>query len=56
MDLGAALSGEGDSFTLDVVAVPESSTWAMMLLGFGGLGFAGYNASRKCARVALRLL
>lgn len=53
---GAALSGEGDSFTLDVVAVPESSTWAMMLLGFGGLGFAGYNASRKCARVALRLL
>jgi hypothetical protein len=23
--------------------VPESSTWAMMLLGFAGLGFAGYR-------------
>jgi hypothetical protein len=28
-------------------AVPELSTWAMMLLGFGGLGFAGYRRSRK---------
>jgi PEP-CTERM motif len=25
-------------------AVPEPSTWAMMLLGFAGLGFAGYRA------------
>ena len=30
-------------------AVPEPSTWAMMLLGFCGLGFAAY---RK--KVALR--
>jgi hypothetical protein len=29
--------------------VPESSTWAMMLLGFAGLGFAGYRASRRPA-------
>ena len=28
-------------------AVPETSTWAMMLLGFAGLGFAGYRASRR---------
>jgi PEP-CTERM motif len=28
-------------------AVPEPSTWAMMLLGFAGLGFAGYRASRR---------
>jgi hypothetical protein len=28
-------------------AVPEPSTWAMMLLGFAGLGFVGYRASRK---------
>jgi hypothetical protein len=29
-----------------VAGVPEPSTWAMMLLGFGGLGFAGYRRSR----------
>ena len=27
--------------------VPELSTWAMTLLGFAGLGFAGYRASRR---------
>jgi PEP-CTERM motif len=27
--------------------VPEPSTWAMMLLGFAGLGFMGYRARRK---------
>ena len=30
-------------------AVPELSTLALMLLGFAGLGFAGYRASRKDA-------
>jgi hypothetical protein len=35
-----------DSFTV-TVGVPEPSTWAMMLLGFAGLGFAGYRRSRK---------
>ena len=30
--------------------VPEPSTWAMMLLGFAGLGFAGYRRARQhCA-------
>jgi hypothetical protein len=33
-------------------AVPETSTWAMMLLGFAGLGFAGYRTSRKAALIA----
>ncbi|HEY5205127.1 MAG TPA: PEPxxWA-CTERM sorting domain-containing protein [Roseiarcus sp.] len=33
-------------------AVPEPSTWAMMLLGFAGLGFAGYRGSRKSAAFA----
>ena len=27
-------------------AVPEPSTWAMMLIGFAGLGFAGYKRAR----------
>jgi hypothetical protein len=29
------------------IAVPEPSTWAMMLIGFVGLGYAGHRASRK---------
>jgi hypothetical protein len=29
--------------------VPEPSTWAMMLIGFGGLGYAGWRGSRKAA-------
>ena len=28
---------------------PEASTWVMMLVGFAGLGFAGYRASHKSA-------
>lgn len=28
-------------------ATPEPSTWIMLMLGFGGLGFAGYWRSRK---------
>jgi hypothetical protein len=34
------------------IAVPEPSTWAMMLLGFAGLGLAGYRASRTTRRAA----
>ena len=29
-----------------IANVPEPSTWAMMLLGFAGLGYAGYRKSR----------
>jgi PEP-CTERM motif len=32
--------------------VPEPSTWAMMILGFVGLGFAGYRTSREAAAIA----
>jgi phospholipase/lecithinase/hemolysin len=33
-------------FAVDALTtVPEVSTWAMMLIGFAGLGFAGYRAS-----------
>jgi hypothetical protein len=40
---------------LTVAAVPEASTWAMMILGFFGLGFFGYRKSSKNAGRALRL-
>jgi hypothetical protein len=30
-----------------VGSVPEPSTWAMLLLGFAGLGFVGYRRSRR---------
>jgi hypothetical protein len=33
----------------DAPAVPESSTWAMMLLGFAGLGFAAYRGRARSA-------
>ena len=35
----------GDTFfqNISVSAVPETSTWAMMILGFGGLGFMAYR-------------
>jgi hypothetical protein len=32
--------------------VPEQSTWAMMLLGFAGLGFVSYRQRHKLAGVA----
>jgi hypothetical protein len=35
------------AFSLSGTVVPEPSTWAMMLLGFAGLGFAGYRHARK---------
>jgi hypothetical protein len=58
MTLTASAANAGFGFTYDSFAsppggggsptpVPEPSTWAMLLLGFGGLGWAGYRASRK---------
>ena len=44
---------DADTFTVEVGApVPEPSTWAMMLIGFAGLGFAGYRASRRTSAAA----
>jgi PEP-CTERM motif len=42
---------EGAMFTFTLVsgAVPEPSTWAMLLLGFAGLGSAGYRRARQTA-------
>lgn len=38
-------------FTASIAAVPEPSTWAMMLLGFAGVAFASYRRARKIQRV-----
>ena len=32
--------------------IPEPSTWAMMLIGFVGLGYAGYRARKGAALAA----
>jgi hypothetical protein len=34
-------------------AVPEPSTWAMMLLGFAGLGFFSYRSARRAVSPAV---
>jgi hypothetical protein len=41
---------------LTVAAVPEASTWAMMILGFLGLGFIGYRRSSRVSGPAFRLV
>jgi hypothetical protein len=33
-------------------SVPEASTWAMLLIGFAGLGFAGYRVRRAAVSIA----
>jgi hypothetical protein len=38
------------AFTTGVGAVPEPSTWAMMILGFAGIGFIAYRRKAKPAR------
>ncbi len=38
--------------TFTLTAVPEASTWAMMLVGFAGLGIAGYRVSQKRSAAA----
>ena len=38
----------GPNFDVGAVgaAIPEPSTWAMMLLGFAGIGFVGYRKAK----------
>jgi hypothetical protein len=52
----AGAAGSADSSILgnafSVAAVPEPSTWAMMALGFVGLGFMGQRRSRRAAITA----
>jgi PEP-CTERM motif len=50
---GIATTARSDQRTLGFfsAAVPEPSTWAMLLAGFAGLGFAGYRRGRGRAVV-----
>jgi hypothetical protein len=42
-----------DNFSFGVTAVPEPSTWAMMILGFAAVAFAAHRwKSKSAARVA----
>ena len=45
------LTNQGLSFSLDgtVSSVPEPSTWAMMILGFAGVGFMAYRRRKTAA-------
>jgi hypothetical protein len=44
----ATSDGIGNNLTINA-AVPETSTWAMMLLGFAGVGFLAYRRKSKPA-------
>jgi hypothetical protein len=56
--LGSAGTGEagglfGVTTTVTTTSgVPEPSTWAMMFIGFAGLGFAGYRKARTALSAA----
>ena len=38
-----------NALQMEVDSVPELSTWAMMVVGFAGLGYAGYRANGRLA-------
>ena len=40
-------SSTNNAFEFDMAGAPEASTWAMMGLGFAGLGFAAFRRGRK---------
>jgi hypothetical protein len=52
VDAGGTLGFAVDTLGTFTTAVPEPSTWAMMIAGFAGLGFAGYRASRRSGATA----
>ncbi len=53
-DTGDLVEADISSVNITVTSspVPEPSTWAMMLIGFAGLGFAGWRATRTTTGAA----
>jgi len=50
----ATLVDNGTNFYVPVITpVPEPSTWAMMLLGFAGIGFMAYRRKHSGPRIRL---
>jgi PEP-CTERM motif len=47
-DFGNALT------SVTISSIPEPSTWAMMALGFAGLGLAGWRKTKGAAALAAR--
>ena len=46
MDVGERAN---QNFTVVIGEVPEPATWAMMLIGFAVLGYAGYRKAASAA-------
>ena len=51
-DIESTNTNGAADFTL-TAAVPEPATWAMMILGFAGLGFMAYRRNNKLSKMAL---
>jgi hypothetical protein len=51
-DIGAGVSNVLLGDFSATIAVPEPATWVMMLLGFAGLGFAGYRKADRMSSAA----
>jgi hypothetical protein len=49
----ATFSSTNNAFEFSLASVPEPSTWAMMALGFAGLGYAAFRRNTKDRALAI---
>ena len=49
----ASFSSTGNSFEFTLGSVPEPSTWAMMVIGFAGLGYAAFRRNSRRRALAI---